>query len=415
MKKIFVIISVLIIVTNSFSQSGWFSQNSGTSQLLTSSFFLNSQTGWATGINGIIIKTTNGGTNWENKFNSTFNSLSSIYFIDSQTGWAVGYRLGLSRILKTVNGGTNWTELVNNNLGFVLTRIQFIDINTGWASGSGGYNSQAVILKSTNSGANWVTQYDTTGILTYTINDIFFANSLTGYAVGWNNKILKTTNGGNYWFYQNYNVVGGMFNTVHFLDDNTGFAAGSDIYKTTDGGNNWLQYGFNHNVMSIKMLSQNLAYASGSSGRIIMTTNGGNNWNIIVSGTTQQLYSINFVDNLTGWSMGDGGTILKTITGGITSIKTIEIETPSSFSLSQNYPNPFNPSTQIKIDIPKSSDVKILIYNMIGKEIVTLVNEKLLPGTYTVDWNASDYPSGVYFYRMMSGNFIQTKQMILLK
>ncbi len=415
MKKIFVIISILFIVTNSFGQSGWFPQNSGTSQLLTSSFFVNAQTGWATGINGIIIKTNNGGTNWVTQYNSTFNSLSSINFIDSQTGWAVGYRSGLSRVLKTVNGGTNWTELVNNNLGFVLTRIQFIDVNTGWASGSGGYNSQAVILKSTNSGANWITQYDTTGILTYTINDLFFTNSLTGYVVGWNNKILKTTNGGNYWFYQNNNIIGGMFNAVNFLDANTGFAAGSDIYKTTDGGNNWLQYGFNHNVMSIRMLNQNLAYASGSSGRIIKTTNGGNNWNIVVSGTTQQLYSINFIDNLTGWCTGDGGTIIKTITGGITTINSLANEAPSSFSLYQNYPNPFNPNTKINFDIPKSSYVKIIIYDMLGKEIVTLVNEKLTPGTYSVDWNASDFPSGIYFYRMQSGNFNQTKQMLMIK
>lgn len=409
------VISTFLIITSCFGQSGWFPQNSGTSQLLTSSFFVNAQTGWVTGINGVIIKTTNGGTNWVTQYNSTFNSLSSIHFIDSQTGWAVGYRAGLSRVLKTVNGGTNWTELVNNNLGFVLTRIQFIDFITGWASGSGGYNSQAVILKSTNSGANWITQYDTTGILTYTINDIYFANSLTGYAVGWNNKILKTTNGGNYWFYQNNNVVGGMFNAVHFLDANIGFAAGSDIYKTTDGGNNWIQYGFNHNVMSVKMLNQNLAYASGSSGKIIKTTNGGNNWNIVVSGTTQQLYSINFIDNLTGWCTGDGGTILKTITGGITTINSLSNEAPSSFSLCQNYPNPFNPTTTIKFDVPKSSYIKFTIYDAIGRAVETLVNEKLQPGTYETIFEGSKYSSGVYYYTLTAGNYSVTKKMLLIK
>lgn len=86
-----------------------------------------------------------------------------------------------------------------------------------------------------------------------------------------------------------------------------------------------------------------------------------------------------------------------------------------NFKLSQNYPNPFNPTTNIEFDIPKSSFVKMIVYNSLGKEVATLVNEKLSAGSYVADWNGSGYPSGVYFYRIQAGNLNETKKMILLK
>jgi len=96
-------------------------------------------------------------------------------------------------------------------------------------------------------------------------------------------------------------------------------------------------------------------------------------------------------------------------------IRTISENIPQEFYLSQNYPNPFNPTTKINFDVPQNEFITLKIYDNLGKEIVTLVNEKLSPGSYSVDWNASEYPSGVYFYRLSTGNFTQTKRMILLK
>jgi hypothetical protein len=106
-------------------------------------------------------------------------------------------------------------------------------------------------------------------------------------------------------------------------------------------------------------------------------------------------------------------------------INQISSEIPLEFSLSQNYPNPFNPSTKIKFQIPLSRGVdavggrgvlsKLSIYNSLGHEVEVLVNQSLQPGTYEVDWDASNYPSGVYFYELISGNFTQTRKMVLLK
>ena len=90
---------------------------------------------------------------------------------------------------------------------------------------------------------------------------------------------------------------------------------------------------------------------------------------------------------------------------------------PKSFSLSQNYPNPFNPSTKIKFSIPGSSVAQtfLSVYDILGKEITTLVNEQLKPGSYEVEWNAANYPSGVYYYKLTSGDFTETKKMVLIK
>jgi hypothetical protein len=88
--------------------------------------------------------------------------------------------------------------------------------------------------------------------------------------------------------------------------------------------------------------------------------------------------------------------------------------------LYQNLPNPFNPSTLIKFDIPsdvknQSSNVRLIIIDVLGREIATLVNEKLNAGSYEVNWNASSFSSGVYFYKLMTGGFVDVKKMVLLK
>jgi len=96
-------------------------------------------------------------------------------------------------------------------------------------------------------------------------------------------------------------------------------------------------------------------------------------------------------------------------------IQQIGNEIPNGYKLWQNYPNPFNPTTNIKYQIIKNSHVKLNVYNVQGKEITTLVNEEQSYGTYQVDWDASNFPSGVYYYRLKAGNFSEVKKMVLLK
>jgi len=99
----------------------------------------------------------------------------------------------------------------------------------------------------------------------------------------------------------------------------------------------------------------------------------------------------------------------------ITGIVTNSNEIPSEYRLSQSYPNPFNPSTNIKYSVPENGFVKLSVYNLVGEEVIVLVNETVDAGFYEIEFDAAYLPSGIYFYRLQTSNFIQTKKMVLMK
>ena len=118
--------------------------------------------------------------------------------------------------------------------------------------------------------------------------------------------------------------------------------------------------------------------------------------------------------------------IIKTTNGGeLVGIHSLnkEINVPKNYLLFQNYPNPFNPSTKIKFEIPLSRGVSegrgvltsLVVYDILGREVTTLVNDNLSPGTYEIEWDASNFASGVYYYKLTTGDFSETKKLILLK
>ncbi|MCC6865484.1 MAG: T9SS type A sorting domain-containing protein [Ignavibacteria bacterium] len=100
---------------------------------------------------------------------------------------------------------------------------------------------------------------------------------------------------------------------------------------------------------------------------------------------------------------------------GITGISETGNEIPQKFTLSQNYPNPFNPSTTIKYSLPKGENVKLVVYDALGREVKTLVNEFKNSGVYSVNFDASSLSSGIYFYKIEAGSFTETKKMLLVK
>jgi len=107
-------------------------------------------------------------------------------------------------------------------------------------------------------------------------------------------------------------------------------------------------------------------------------------------------------------------TSLQVVLDVITGVEE-ENSLPTVYSLYNNYPNPFNPSTTINYDLPKQSNVTLKIYNIVGEEIATLINQEQNAGRYQVQWNAAQLASGIYFYQLKSGDFVSTKKMILLK
>jgi hypothetical protein len=103
----------------------------------------------------------------------------------------------------------------------------------------------------------------------------------------------------------------------------------------------------------------------------------------------------------------------------LTGVEDLE-QLPTEYSLTQNYPNPFNPSTTIKYSLPrdekrKTKNVKLVVFDLLGREVVTLVNKKQKAGHYQVKWEAANIPSGVYFYKLTAGDYVNTKKMLLIK
>ncbi|MDZ7765393.1 MAG: T9SS type A sorting domain-containing protein [Melioribacteraceae bacterium] len=103
------------------------------------------------------------------------------------------------------------------------------------------------------------------------------------------------------------------------------------------------------------------------------------------------------------------------VKGEISDVAPEDGQIPVRFELAQNYPNPFNPSTTINFSIPKASDVTLTIYDALGREVARLVDEQRAPGTYSVDWNAGNQASGIYFYRIATEQNVQVKKMVLVK
>jgi len=331
------------------------------------------------GLVGKIIRTTDGGENWENQSSGTSDDLLSVHFTDENIGWAVGgggtapNSYGI--VLKTTNGGTNWTILSSGITSF-LRSVYFTDQNTGWTAGANYNNYQGKILKTTDGGANWIIQFS----LFNPLNSIYFFNQNIGWVVG-DGAILRTTNGGIDWINET-GVTQSWLNSVHFKDEGIGWAVGYDFNGTTYGS-------------------------------ILNTTDGGVNW--ISQLSELWLNSVYFITPYTGWAVGEFGTILKTTNGGITFIEGKINEIPNTYLLTQNYPNPFNPTTTIKYQIPGLSFITLKVYDVLGKELVTLISEEKSVGNYEVEFDGANLTSGIYFYQLKSGNFIETKKMLLIK
>jgi photosystem II stability/assembly factor-like uncharacterized protein len=318
----------------------------------------------------LIPLTTLAQEGWFHQSSGTTNDLYSVHFIDKNNGWVGGW----GTILNTTDGGENWSSQTSGTPNSLLS-VYFIDSNTGWAVG--GYSSNT-ILKTTDGGTNW--NFQSSGI-TANLYSVHFADSNTGWIVGELGTLLKISNGGANWIGQSGSFFDNSLESVHFTDNNTGWAVGG-----------W------------------------QGGIILNTTDGGENWNHQTGEPFLGLDGVYFTDSNTGWAVGGDGMILHTTNGGVSFVEGEEIdETPTDFSLSNNFPNPFNPLTKIKYSVPSSSNVLIKVFDILGNEIETLVNQEKTTGTYEITWYAEQLPSGVYFYKLQAGSFVETKKMVLMK
>ena len=311
-------LSFLLVFFSSLSVFGqWSPVDSGTTSNLNGVILLDTGTGFAVGDTGTILKSTDAGATWTPLTSGTSNTLHGVYFLDLNQGVAVG---DSGTILRTTDGGATW-QSVASGVEDSLRSVSFNGTN-----GICGGDSQD-ILYSTDSGASW--QIGQSGFFGGGFPGAQMLSPTVGFVAGQNSifapLVGASTDGGATWTFQTFlfeNNEGGC-NDVFFFDQDTGLVSGSvfdgrgAIARTTDGGTNWSTLFFDQPIEGLAFPTAASGFAVGAVGRILHTTDTGTTWADQTSGSSANLHDISFAsDALTGITVGDGGVILRTTSGG---------------------------------------------------------------------------------------------------
>lgn len=419
---------------NSYSQNYWSAINSPTTKTLKKCSFVNSNTGWLSGDSGTIIRTTNGGDNWAVQSSGITNNIEDIFFLNERLGWATAFEVFPDSnefygtlILKTTNGGNNWTSSMFPDTNMFMTSVYYLDSLKGFLGGV-----SASIVLTTDNGISWTyTDTDSSLFFLLPVFDINFYDESLGYACGGFRDIAGitwvTTNGGLNW--RGTVLAPEPFFDIAILNSQKTICAGGDleygssIAITSNQGVNWL-----YDTLGVFGLATGIDnrtqpeiwMCSGYAAKFLYSLDTGNTWTAIGTPGNSAILDLNFTDSVYGFACGVNGVILK-----YDKTKSFVFNDPDEihgidFILNQNYPNPFNPGTMISYTIPANvkghmSNLKLIVYNSLGSEVSTLVNENQNPGSYTVEFDAGNLPSGIYYYRLSSSGFSVTKKMVVLK
>ncbi len=316
-----------------------------------------------------------------------------------------------SGVFLSTNRGLSWTAA---SIGLTNTDVWSFAVSPNGASGTDLYagTNGGGVCRSTNSGRSWTAVNNGliytgvsalaalgTNIFAGTDNGIFL---LAGSDTTWN-WVLRTT-------VVNVLTVSG-----------TNIFAGTDgagIYLSTNNGTTWTQIdsGLTDTYVNAIVVSGTNLFAGTNSGGVFLSTNSGTSWTAINTGLTNTYVNALavFHANLFAGTNGSGAW-RRPLSQMITSVERFSTNSPTHFSLDQNYPNPFNPTTAISYQLSANSFVSLKVYDILGREVTTLVNEKQSAGSYQVTFDASRLASGVYFYRLTAGSFVSVKKLVLLK
>ena len=328
-------------------------------------------------------------------------------------------------IFRTTNYGANWVRVLGLNIdhigNFMNQDPQHPDtVYLG---------AKDTVFRSTDWGANWTKICeapfeDWCDIAVHPTNSLIIYGSTNHYPA----KLQKSTNGGVNWSFvdfvtdTSYSEMPAIATTA--LSPNVllhAQLANNNLFKglkrSYTSGNTWLfnQLPGTSWAIDIAKDDPNLyAYGSVSYDPVFLSTNSGG----FFAGTSSTYAEQILYYDRTNLYVNSHGFLYKmriNYTMPVIGIENISTGVPGSYDLSQNYPNPFNPETKINFSLPNSSAVKLIVYDITGKEVTILADEFLQPGKYSVKWNASQYSSGIYFYKLITDDFYRTRKMILVK
>ncbi len=355
---------------------------------------------------GNMFITTDNGNSW-NSINTghTYSYFYSI-LINGQNIF-IGTSNG---VYLSSNNGSTWS-LVNN--GLLSSVSSFTMMNQKIYAGTGGGD----IYATTDNGFEW--KVIAKGLVTY--------SSITSLVTNGNNVfagsdgppgIYMSTDDGITWNPKNNGIDLTYIFTLARNENNIYAGTSGGVFQTTNNGDQWnkISEGMAIRIINILLeVNQNI-FSGNDGGGVYLLPKGEQKWIAINDGLNNLNIRSLVVNNDFIFAGAYDGTVWRRPrTELITSIDDSQYELPTDFSLSQNYPNPFNPTTTIKYSIPNSQFVTLKVYDLLGREISTLVNEEKAPGNYEVKFDGSNLSSGVYLYRLQAGSFTQTKKFVLMK
>lgn len=386
-----------------------------------------------------IYKSSNGGINFTKLYLGF--SPSSFKFFNMNTGF-VTYN---NKLCKTIDGGITWDTVykVSNNVQgefHWLKGINFLNTSYGFLEHSmaGMQHGGTTLMKTSDNGSGWTnfgTLYSSScygaSCSGNSMNDFQMKSENTGYYIsyGWYSThfggttesyaLMKSTNGGTNWISINANLNSTNIYKINFINENTGFAIidSMKFVKTLNGGGTWTLVSNIGNIgYDLTMLDELNGFIKDDR-KIYRTFNGGITWEMqpIIISSFSTISKVSFFNPQLGYAIGSKGSVFKTTTGGSTFINNTGSQISEGYKLSQNYPNPFNPETKIQFSIPKNAQIKIIVYDLLGREVKELVNEFKQQGSYAISFNGANLSSGIYFYKLITDDFIDTKKMILVK
>ncbi len=410
--------------------------------------------------------------------NFTFRLFSLITFVNALTPHSLAQQYTLdvpaltfhgtnlfagtsNGVFRSTNLGANWT-IANNGLpNYWITTF----LSTGPTLFAGAVVGG--VYRTTDDGATWVLASDSSLGNNRSVDALIMSG--TTLFAGRIDGVFKSTDNGVHWVQANSGLPPQIPWITSFATSDYGLFAGSaawpvggsGVYVTTNNGANWDSAGLNPTRVSDLALSGMNLFAATDSG-VYLSTNNGLNWNrkglserrptrlhvvgshvfvgdayngifrSVDTGATWIPANAGLPDSANVLSFASSGSYLfagtetgiyrstnygeswTAVNNGLTSISSTP-DLPIGMHLHQNYPNPFNPTTTIKFQTPNSAFVTLKVFDLLGREVVTLVNEVMQPGGYERNFDGSNFTSGLYFYRLQAGSFSQTRKLVLLK
>ena len=431
---------LLTAIQANAQQSGWQVQQLPGSDTVIQVKAVDSRIAWALGVHATVFRTTDGGTTWKSvgggsaltgRFGLCIEATSdSIAFVGG-VNWDVFTSTpppnDSTFIWHTTDAGGTWS-LVFTQLHGAIDEVRMITATEGIGLGDP-VGGKWVIIRTTDSGLTWsriasepVQVGSEIGLFrslsTYGPRHIWFGTLVLGTneTVG----LYRSTDAGLTWSRATIAFVYGVF-SLSYSDSLHGLCSENSVARTTDGGVTWIPTGLPDggdflNWFPTVSVCGGRDFWAAVDADVYRSTDKGVTWSLSYPGSLGGLSYCSFAevgDSVAGWvtSVGSG---VAAYHGPSTDVSG-EQQIPGAFALGQNYPNPFNPTTVISYQLSAVTNVRLVVCDLLGREVAVLVNERKAPGNYEVRFDGAGLASGVYLYRLTAGDFVQTHKMILVR